>query len=453
MATTAVLNLGLNSSQFDRGIKKSSKKLIGFQKTSIGVGTVVGAMLTGAMARMGWGMIKLASDAEETGSKFEAVFKGINKESEMVAKSFAQNFGLAESTSKDLLSSTGDLLTGFGFTTGKALELSSQVNSLAVDLSSFQNFSGGAKGASQALTKALLGETESAKSLGIVIRQNSKEFKNEVAQVRKATGATEQQAKTQVIFNQILKQSKNAIGDYARTSESTANRIQLMGQRWQELQEGIGKFLIDGLEVDKILGMISGSMKELAENANTVKLALSSLTTNVGSGIAKTWIQTKGVLEDSINGYKLLWTKITGSDGEFKRLQSNIKFEENIRKAMLEGVEKHKARENKKSQLKWIESEKKKSKVTVSQAENAIKKAIEKTTGVTVDSTTKTSSGSISQPQQLESAVLKGSIEAFKQENTVANKVQNKQLKELVKQSAELSTIADNQSQEQVANF
>lgn len=61
--------------------------------------------------------------------------------------------------------------------------------------------------------------------------------------------------------------------------------------------------------------------------------------------------------------------------------------------------------------------------------------------------------GSRSQPQQLESAVLKGSIEAFKQENTVANKVQNKQLKELVKQSAELSTIADNQSQEQVANF
>lgn len=450
--TTAVLNLGLNSKQFDRGIVNSEKKLIGFQKTSINVGSVIGALATGALARMGWGMIKLASDAEETGSKFKAVFKGIENESEIVAKSLAKNFGLAGSTAQKMLGDTGDLLTGFGFARGEALKMSNDVNKLAIDLASFTNFSGGATGASQALTKALLGETESAKSLGIVIRQGTKEFNDRVKQIQKLRNITEQQAKTQAIWEQIQRQSTNALGDYSKTSESTANRIKLMGERWKELQEQTGKFLIEGLEVDKILGMISSSMKELAENAHTVKLAFKSLTTDFGSGIAKTWIQTKGFLQDSIDGYNLLWTKITGSEGEFNRLKSRIDFEDKMRKAMIDGVEKHRSKKVIEAQKEWIKSEEKKAKVSVTQAENAIAKAIEKTTGVSVDSNIRSvTTDKERQPRQLESAVLKGSIEAFKQENQTVNKIQNKQLKELKEQTDSLKLIQTESSQ--VANF
>ena len=115
----------------------------------------------------------LASDAEETRTKFATVFKDLGQGSENVADSFAKNFGLAGSTARELIGNTGDLLSGFGFTQEKALDLSKQVNELAVDLASFTNFSGGAAGASAALTKALLGERESLISRRCYIRRVS----------------------------------------------------------------------------------------------------------------------------------------------------------------------------------------------------------------------------------------------------------------------------------------
>ena len=111
------------------------------------------------------------------------------------AKSLADNYGLADSTAKKLLSTTGDLLTGFGFSQSAALDLSEQVNSLAADLASFTNFEGGAEGAGMALTKAMLGETESAKSLGIVINQNNERYKELIRYYVDVEGKTEQQAK------------------------------------------------------------------------------------------------------------------------------------------------------------------------------------------------------------------------------------------------------------------
>jgi hypothetical protein len=453
MSTTAVLNLGLNSKQFDKGLKRSEKNLIGFQKTTIGLGSVISAVATGAMARMGWGMIKMASDAEEVETKFTAVFKGIEKESEIVAKSLAKNFGLASSTAQQLLGDTGDILTGFGFARGEALKLSSDVNKLAIDLASFTNYSGGAKGASQALTKALLGETEQAKALGIVIRQGTPEFKERVKQIRELKNVTEQQARTQAIWEQIQKQSTNAMGDYARTADGTANRIRLMGERWKTLQEQTGKFLIEGLQVDKILGMISNSMKELADNAHTVKLAFESLSVDFGSGMAKTWIQTKGFLEDSIGGYKLLWTQMTGTQGEYNRLLKQIRFEQKLRKGMINGVEKHRSKKIKEAEKEWIKSEAKKTSVSVKEAENAIAKAIEKTTGANADTSVSSTTTTERPQKQLESAVLKGTVDAFKQENTVANKLQNDQLKELKKQTRYTEQTANNTSSTQVANF
>jgi hypothetical protein len=458
MATTAVLNLGVNSSQLDRGINRAQRGLIGFQRSAIGVGTVVGAVLTGAIAKMGWSMIKLASDAEEVGDKFTAVFKGIEKEASIVAESLADSFGLASSTAKELLGNTGDILTGFGFARGEALKMSNDLNKLALDLASFTNHSGGAKGASSALTKALLGETESVKSLGIVVQQGTKDFKERVKQIQKLTGVTERQAKTQAIWEQIQRQSTNAMGNYSETAEGTANRIKLMGERWKELQEGIGKFLIEGLEVDKLLGMISKSMKELADNAHTVRLAFEAFRVESGVGVAKAWLHTKGFLEKSIEGYELMWTKMTGSDAEYNNLKKRLNFLEKIRKAELDGVEKYREEKLKKAEKKWIEAEKKKGKVTVVEAEKAIKKAIEKTTGIDSakikDIDKKDNVTQSRQAQVLETAIEKGSIEAFKQEKSSQERtVQDKQLIELKKQTQYTKDIADNQESTTVADF
>ncbi len=139
---------------------------------------------------------------------------------------------------------TGDLLTGFGFTQESALDLSDQVNQLAVDLASFTNFSGGAQGASEALTKALLGERESVKALGISILDadvKAKVLENTQAGL---TFETERQAKAYATLQLAQEQSGNAIGDFARSQDSFANQSRIAQAAVEDLSVAIGEQLL-----------------------------------------------------------------------------------------------------------------------------------------------------------------------------------------------------------------
>jgi hypothetical protein len=201
---------------------------------------------TGAMA-------KAAVDANETRNKFNVVFRDIAKDANMMAEELKNAYGLGATESRKLLGDTGDLLTGFGFTQKAALDLSTRVNKLAVDLASFTNIEGGSARASQALTKAILGETEQAKALGIVIRQDSKEFKSLVEEQMNSHGMSLLQAKALAALTIATNQSKNAIGDYARTAGETANQQRLFWTRVKDSAEAIGQRLIPAL--DRALAM------------------------------------------------------------------------------------------------------------------------------------------------------------------------------------------------------
>jgi hypothetical protein len=224
-------------------------KKLEFSMTSLGKKTAkVGAVMTAAvsvpLALLARNMVKAASDAEETGNKFNQVFDEIGAKASAGSSEFAKSFGLADSTAQKMLGSTGDLLVGFGFTGDAAFDLSRQVNELASDLASFQNFEGGAERASESLTKALLGETESAKSLGIVIRQNTDEFRDRLKVIQRSQGVDINQAKAIAILEIAVKQSNKAIGDVGRTWGDYANVARRAEQAHIKMKESFGKDLL-----------------------------------------------------------------------------------------------------------------------------------------------------------------------------------------------------------------
>ncbi len=190
---------------------------------------------------------RLASDAEEIEGKYNVVFRDIQKEASAAAQIIADDFDLAASTVNKLLGDTGDILTGLGFDQKTALEMSKSVGTLALDLASFTNFAGGAEGASAALTKALLGEAESAKALGIVIRQDTAEYKALVAGIMEVEKVGLVQAKALAAMRIATEQSKNAIGDYARTSGSAANVQKTLNEQIKRSKELWGESLNEGL--------------------------------------------------------------------------------------------------------------------------------------------------------------------------------------------------------------
>ena len=223
---------------FNKGIKDSQKSLKGFDTQIVGIVAGLGA------AGLTKSLIDVASEAQETSSKFNQVFRSISEQANISAESLSDSYGLSSVSSKKLLSDTGDLLTGFGFTQAEALGLATEVNKLAVDLASFTNYSGGTEGASVALTKALLGESEQAKALGIVIRQDSDEYKNSIKAKQEDLGVSLLQAKALTALEIATKQSQNAIGDYARTSQDFANTQRRVQESLKDLQAEIGGELL-----------------------------------------------------------------------------------------------------------------------------------------------------------------------------------------------------------------
>lgn len=252
---TAVLRTGLDASGLRTGLQQAGQQISGFAQrgerdlarlgqsfTRTGQRLSIG--LTAPIVALGALSLRAASDAEETGSKFATVFRDIGDDAERAADRLGASFGLSSTNARRLLGDTGDLLTGFGFTQDAALDLSVSVNELAVDLASFTNFSGGAEGASAALTKALLGETESLKSLGIAIRQTDVEAKVLELTQQGLTFETDRQARAYATLAIAQEQSVNAIGDYARTSESFANQSRGLRQDLNDLQVVIGERLL-----------------------------------------------------------------------------------------------------------------------------------------------------------------------------------------------------------------
>jgi hypothetical protein len=217
----------------------------------------------------------VAIDAQETFGKFDVVFQGMGSAAETAAKQFQDSFGLAEVTAKSMLSATGDLLSGLGMTGDAALDMSVQVNTLASDLASFTNFSGGAEGASAALTKALLGERESVKALGIVIREEDVQQRLAAAGKDKLTGAALLQAKAEATLKIALEQSKNAIGDYERTSDSAANTLKRAKEASLDLQVALGTSLSPSVALlGELWGAVATKLAEVINERNRLKEAV-----------------------------------------------------------------------------------------------------------------------------------------------------------------------------------
>lgn len=284
---TLSIRLGLNDKQFQsalRGVSKSIKKLPGQMKQ---VGSSMTRSLTLPLAALGAGTIKLASDFEETNAKFNTVFSSMQGKANETAKNLQQNFGLSSRASKQLLGDTGDLLVGFGFQEEAALNLSDQVNRLAVDLASFTNFEGGAEGASKALTKALLGETESAKSLGIVIRQNTAEYKERVAAIQEEQGVSELQAKAMANLQIATEQSGKAIGDFSRTSGSFANQSRILKANLEDVGVELGQALLPiAMKAIGFFQQLVGAIRSASPEAKRIAVTVGILVAALGPALS-----------------------------------------------------------------------------------------------------------------------------------------------------------------------
>lgn len=298
MAKVASLKVEIqgDSTALSNSLKKASDKMQAFGDKATSIGQTLSTRLTLPIVAFGAMAVKAASDSEETFSKFATIFRDVEHNADVAFKSLRDNYGLSSKASKQLLSDTGDLLTGFGFSQQSALELSTEVNKLAVDLASFTNFSGGAEGASQALTKALLGERDSIKSLGISIMEEDVQKRVAINTTKGLTFETDRQAKAFATLQLAQEQSKNAIGDYERTQGGFANQFKLLGQRTNDLAVEFGTVLLPALtRMVGFMTKVTESLSKMDSGTKNFVITLVAFAAGIGPVIYGVGLLTTGI--------------------------------------------------------------------------------------------------------------------------------------------------------------
>lgn len=286
--TPSLRRINDQTAKFKQNIKKANASLLKLRDRLKRAGDQAGKFgrklttrLTLPLVAGGALLIKLASDAEETASKFATVFKSVSGESKKVMEDLRKNYGLSRLESQRLLSDTGDLLVGFGFSGKAALDLSEKVNKLAVDLASFQNLP--VEQASKALTKALLGERESVKLLGISILEEDVKRKMQILSLKGMKFATQRQAKAYATFILATEQSKSALGDFARTSHQFANRMKIFRARISDVAIGFGNILLPpALKLLNIFIRLINKIDKLSPSTRKLILVLVGLAAILG---------------------------------------------------------------------------------------------------------------------------------------------------------------------------
>lgn len=216
----------------------------------------VGSFVTGAMAEF--------SKLEEGNNKLKYTFTEIREEAARTARQLSETYHISAQTATNSVADIGDMLTGFGFGQSDALNFARQIIERGIDVASF-------KGLDQTetirrMTAALTGETDSLKMMGVVIRQDTNDFRDQVAAIQAATGATETQAKAQAILAQIIQQTKNAAGDYLRPDAPRT-----YAQELTDLREALKQFKAEvGTQVQPIAQETVVKARELLELYNNL---------------------------------------------------------------------------------------------------------------------------------------------------------------------------------------
>ena len=235
MAKKLSVSLTLNDKQFQTGLKRASSSLKKFGKSMSTMGRTLTTGLTIPLGLAGVASIKMASDFEESLNKTRVAFGDSSSEVEAFAKTTLKNFGLAEGSALDMASMFGDMATSMGLTQKQAGGMATSLVGLAGDLASFKNI--GIEQAETALAGIFTGETESLKKLGIVMTEaNLKQFgynKN-----------MSQAEKIGIRYKAIIEATKNAQGDYARTSDGVANSTRTLTESVKELSTDFGTMLL-----------------------------------------------------------------------------------------------------------------------------------------------------------------------------------------------------------------
>ncbi len=329
MASNVYVNVIARTSGFTRGMQNAQKALRGFQVT---VGKTYNTLRNLSMMLIGAGgvtygvkkMLDAAAETETVLNKFNVVFGDQAAATQAWAKEFSRNMALAQTDTLKFLASVQDLLVPLGMGRDKATELSKIAVRAATDLARFTEGRTPAE-ALNAMTGAIMGETEALKSFGVKLDET--QLKTEALTLGFKENFKELHPSIQALarFSAILRLAHDAMGATERQWFTNNVQVALMKANISDLTDNLGQVFLPTAtfavsELNKELTASNDSTANLASQAERFGLAVIDIAEKIGIVIATVMDLVKGLYL----GLKALIYRIIGWIGKIASIIPGI---------------------------------------------------------------------------------------------------------------------------------
>jgi hypothetical protein len=225
------------------GFKKAQTALGKFGRFAGTALAGIAAASAAALAKMGMDSIQAASDYEEALNKVNVIFGKQAESIKAFSDTASSTFGQSATQALSAASSFAGLGRAAGLQDRDLTKFATTLTVLASDLASFNNTS--VEDAIQALGSGLRGEAEPLRRFDVLLNDATLR----ATALKMGLIETDKQAltpaqKTLASYNEILRQTKLAQGDFTNTSDGLANSQKTLTAVWTDLQREIGTALL-----------------------------------------------------------------------------------------------------------------------------------------------------------------------------------------------------------------
>ena len=250
--------------------KRMDRFAKGARSAFIGVGVA-------AAAHFGKELFDLGIQAEAMGRRFDTVFGSAGTGLAADLDKINERFGVSETRMRGLAASAGDLFVPMGFARDAAADMSLEVVNLAGALSEWTGGQRSAADVTQIVSKAILGEREGLKELGVAI--NEADVKTRIAEKGQQglTGAAMQQARALATLELVTEKSADALTAYAKGGTEAQKAAGEAAAAIDELKISLAETVVGLAPLVGGIGQLLGGLSQIPGGASAAVGALAGL--------------------------------------------------------------------------------------------------------------------------------------------------------------------------------
>lgn len=248
-----------------------------------------------ALVNFAKGSVEAASALYEVENVVDVAFEDMRGKVDEFAKTSIETYGISELTAKRTAALYTSMAKAMDITLDKSSDMAIALAQRSADMASFYDISQDIT--STALKSVFTGETESLKRFGVVMTEVNLQQYAYSHGIEKSIKDMTQAEKVQLRFNYLMQQTSAAGGDFARTSDSFANKTRQLKERLTETSIVIGNEFIKNLDgafntLDDLLAKVkeageNGELDDTIKDISDILKNLLSVLTTLGEVLLK----------------------------------------------------------------------------------------------------------------------------------------------------------------------